>query len=154
MTVSVFTSLMMLVLLLNPLQVPSTPSSAVQIKADSVEVDPEGKSASLEGNVKVKWGVLALTAARVNVQYASTGEPTHWKASGAVRVIWRSYTITSHTLKIEQTSKQLTFHGPLEFTRGSAKLKAKRAVLDLGTKRLSIREVQGELNLEEVIQSP
>ena len=151
---SVFSSLMLLVLLLNPLQVPNALSGAIKIKADSVEVDPEGKSASLEGNVNVKWGVLALTADRVDVQYASTGAPTRWAASGAVRVTWRTYTITSQTLKIEQTRKQLTFSGPLEFTRGRATLKAKRAVLDLDTKRLSIREVQGELNLDEVIQSP
>ena len=154
MNVSVFSTAMLLVLLSSPFQAPSASSTAIKVKADSVEVDHDGKTASLEGNVKVTWGVLALTANRVDVHYASTGAPTRWEASGTVRVTWRSYTITSNTLKIEQTDKTLTFRGPLAFTQGSAKLKAKGAVLDLETKRLSIREVQGEMNLDEVIEFP
>ena len=150
----VFSTAMLLVLLSNPVQAPNDSLSAIKVQADSVEVDHDGKTASLKGNVKVKWGVLALTANRVDVQYASNGAPTRWMASGAVRITWRSYTITSDTLNIEQTNKALIFRGPLEFTQGSSKLKAKRAVLDLRSKRLSIREVQGEMNLDQVLESP
>ena len=132
----------------------SKTKSAIRVTAKSVEVDHTGRTATLKGDVNVVWGSVSLTANRIDVSYSKTGAPTNWKASGNVRVTWQTYTITSKNLNIEQNQTVLVFKGPLKFTQGASQLQARQATLDLNTKKLSIKEVEGQMNLDNIIKSP
>ena len=151
---SFLNSAFVFLILANPSGMPSQASESVKIKAKTVEVHHEARHASLVGEVSVSWGKLSLTADRVKVQYAKTGEPTRWTASGSVQVTWRTYTLTSDTLEIAQTKETLVFRGPLNFSQGRQNWRAKQATLNLKTKQLSIREVEGEMHFQELLKSP
>ena len=129
-------------------------SSAIQVKANSVTVSHLGRSATLEGDVRVVWEGLSVFADKITLEYSENGSPKTWLAQGQVRVTWRNYNIASKTLTIEQRGEQLHFKGPLEFSQGQTTLEARSAVLDLGAKTLSAQGVQGRVNLSTTTNSP
>lgn len=129
-------------------------SSAIQVKANSVTVSHLGRSATLEGDVRVVWEGLSVFADKITLEYSENGSPKTWLAQGQVRVTWRHYNIASKTLTIEQRGEQLHFKGPLEFSQGQTTLEARSAVLDLGAKTLSAQGVQGRVNLSTTTNSP
>ena len=143
-----------LLVLAAPTVTKDVPTSAISVKADSIDVDHVGRKATLTGHVKVGWAGLALTADRIDIVYTESGKPTRWKASGQVRVTWQAYTITSKNLDIKQQKDTLVFKGPLAFTQGTSTLNARLAILNMKTKALSIKEVHGKMNLEQLIKKP
>lgn len=144
-----------MLILSSPLsQVQDATSSAIQVKANSVTVSHEGRTATLEGEVHVIWEGLTVLADKITLKYSDNGSPKTWLAQGQVRVTWRKYNIASKTLTIEQSGDQLHFKGPLAFTQGQTTLEARSAVLDLGARTLSAQGVQGRVKLSTMTNSP
>ena len=116
--VSVFgiCTVFMICVLSAPLVESSTPP--VKVSADTVEVDHEGKRATLTGSVQIRWNELTLNAMKISVTYTRDGAPQHWLAEGNVRVQWREYILQSKTLKVDQTKESLIFWGPLDLVQG------------------------------------
>ena len=150
-----FLSVILILVLSSPLiQDGDAASSAIQVKANSVTVSHKGRSAALEGDVRVVWEGLSVLADKITLEYSDNGSPKTWLAQGKVRVTWRTYNIVSKTLTIEQSGDQLHFKGPLEFSQGQTTLQARSAVLDLAAKTLSAQGVQGRVNLSTMTNSP
>ncbi len=149
MNVSVLCFYVGLSLQFSPTQVPA---ETVSIHAQKVEVDHEARQAQLSGDVSVGWDEFTLTAQHVEIQYTASGTPKTWRATGDVRVDWRTRVMESNTLFIEQHADQLVFNGPLVLVDGTQRLSAMKATFFNKTKRFVIENVSGQMNLKNLVK--
>ena len=140
-------------LLSGPTTIEMAERTPVKISADVIEVDHQGQQATLTGSVQVHWEELGLTADQIKIQYDADGAPKHWRAIGNVRLKWRTYTLSSTTLKVDQTKTALVFWGPLDVIQGQTRLKAQKATLYFTDKRFVVEKVTGEMNLKDLLKT-
>lgn len=111
------------------------PSAPVEVVADQLAVDQTDGSAIFTGNVTITQGEMKLTAQRVHVLYAQTGEGQQkvdrLEASGGVTLIAGAEAAESREAIYTVDSAQVVMTGDVLVTQGPNTLSSQKMTVDL-----------------------
>ena len=109
-------------------------NAAVEVTADSLEVDQLTGKAIFSGNVVVLQGDLRLAAATIEVIYVeATGDISRLIASGDVTFVTATEAAEAENAVYDLTSSNLTMTGDVLLTQGNSAIAAQKMVIDTVT---------------------
>ncbi len=107
-------------------------SAAIEVTADSLEVDQETGEAIFEGNVVIGQGDLRLTASRVEIVYgASTAQIARLLASGGVTFVTAGEAAEAEQADYDVTSGLLVLTGDVLLTQGASAISAQQMAINV-----------------------
>jgi lipopolysaccharide export system protein LptA len=108
------------------------PGVPVEVTSDSLTVDQATGRAVFDGNVLVVQGALRMTAARVEVSYATGGQGiARMQASGGVTLVTAAEAAEAREAVYEVATGALVMSGAVLLTQGQATIAGERLVADL-----------------------
>jgi lipopolysaccharide export system protein LptA len=107
-------------------------TAPVEVTSDSLTVDQGTGRAVFEGNVLVVQGALRMTAARVEVSYAESGQGIRrMQATGGVTLVTAAEAAEAAEAVYEVATGALVMSGAVLLTQGLATIAGERLVADL-----------------------
>jgi lipopolysaccharide export system protein LptA len=125
-------------------------TETAEIKADTLSVDHEKRTAHFEGNVRGTIGVLSVRCARLDITYNDVGEVVSLVAVGGVAVSHRTSTAVCRTARLDAEKGVLVLEGSPVLTRGPHRLEGRRITLHLKSGRLQVDDARGKFSLRKV----
>ncbi|MEZ4232134.1 MAG: LptA/OstA family protein [Polyangiaceae bacterium] len=126
----------------------------LELKADSLDLDLEAGTATLQGHVRAELGKLELRAKRVELEYDDAPKVRRVRAVGGVSAWYDGSRVQAERLEVDLAKQEAELTGGVEVRRGKSKLKAARARIDLQTKKLKLEQVSGSFAVESVSKQP
>jgi lipopolysaccharide export system protein LptA len=117
----------------------------MSVQADKLEVDINAGSAILTGNVALGKGDLKVTCPRVELRFNSTPNITWIKGSGGVTADVRGVHGEAPEVEVDLSRQTLELRGGVRLARGSGWIAAERAVIELGTAKVTLTQVKGSV---------
>jgi len=110
------------------------PEAAVQVTSDRLSINQSDGLAVFEGTVEVVQGTMRLTAARLEVTYATDGASIEeMTATGGVQLAAGGDAASSEQAVYRPGTSALTMTGDVLLTQGTATIAGQKLVLDLTT---------------------
>lgn len=107
-------------------------AAAIEVTADSLEVDQETGKAVFEGDVVIGQGDLRLTANRVEIVYGtSTSQIARLLASGGVTFVTESEAAEAQQADYDVTSGLLVLTGDVLLTQGASAISAAQMTINV-----------------------
>lgn len=119
--------------------------TALQMKADELEIDLENKRAELRGNVQLSRGDLTIKCPTVSVRYGDDHEVREAKGTGGVVAEAKGIRGEAPEVTLDLATKTVSLEGGVRVTQKNAVVRAARATLHLETGRVVLYKVEGTL---------
>lgn len=108
------------------------PGAAVEVEADSLEMDQATGAATFRGNVRIAQGELTLTAGEVVVVYAEgSREIARLDATGGVTMTTPTDEASAATARYDLANGVLVLDGDVQLVQGATTLSAATVTVDL-----------------------
>jgi len=122
---------------------------AMTLSAEKLDIDLQAKRAVLEGKVRLAKGGLVVRAPKVEVRYDEIPNVTWARGTGGVVAEVSGVRAEAPAVEIDLGKRTLTLEGGVRLTRGASWVEAAQATIDLGTSKVSLRDVKGALPVPE-----
>jgi lipopolysaccharide transport protein LptA len=133
---------------------PSVPGN-LELKADLLEVDTKGQTATLTGNVELGKGDLSLKCPKIEVRYDASGPRVSWaKGSGGVIADVKGIKGEAPEFELDLVKQKLALRGGVRLYRGQGWVVADGAEIDLATARLTMTNVKASLPVGGALKKP
>lgn len=110
------------------------PTAAVEVTADTLNVDQDTGTAVFTGNVVIGQGDLRLAAGSVRVVYAeATGDIAQLLASGGVTIVTATEAAEATSADYNLTTGMLILSGDVLLTQGASALSSDKMTINLST---------------------
>lgn len=117
----------------------------LDVTADNLNVDVDKNTAVLQGSVHATLGDLQVFCPKVEVHYDRAPRVRWARGSGGVRAEVKGIEATAAVVEVDVQRRRVTLTGGVRLTRGRGWLSAERATIDLGTRKVSLVNVQGSI---------
>lgn len=124
---------------------PVPPGEALEMTADTLEVDVEAKTAVLSGNVRLSRGAMAVRCPRLDVRYDDAPQVLWAKASGGVVAEIRGTRAEAPEAELDMSKQILELRGGVRLANRGAWLKAEQATIHTVTGKVTMTDVKGSL---------
>ncbi|MGE0327495.1 MAG: LptA/OstA family protein [Polyangiaceae bacterium] len=120
----------------------------LELKADSLDLDLEAGTATLQGHVRAELGKLKLRAERVELEYDDAPKVRRVRAIGGVNALYDGARVKASRLEVDVVKNEAELLGGVEVRRGGSQLRAAKARIDLKTKKLKLEQVSGSFAVD------
>jgi lipopolysaccharide export system protein LptA len=118
---------------------------ALDITADSLEVDVPAGTAVLTGHVSLVKGALKVDCPRIDIKYDEAPHVTWAKGSGGVTAEIRGVHAEAPEVELDLAKHVLDLRGGVRLTRGQGWLNAERASIEISSAKVTLKDVRGSL---------
>jgi lipopolysaccharide export system protein LptA len=118
---------------------------ALDITADSLEVDVPAGTAVLTGHVSLIKGVLKVECPRIDIKYDEAPHVKWAKGSGGVTAEIRGVHAEAPEVELDLARHVLELRGGVRLTRGQGWLNAERASIEISSAKVTLKDVRGSL---------
>jgi len=118
---------------------------ALDLTADTLEVDVPAGSAVLTGHVTLVRGALRVDCPRIDVRYDEAPRVTWAKGSGGVSADIRGVHAEAPEVELDLARHTLELRGGVRLTRGQGWLNADKATIEISTAKVTLKDVKGSL---------
>ena len=129
----------------DPPAVAAAPEEVLDMAAEQLEVDVEGKTAVLSGNVKLTKGSLSVSCPRVDVRYDDIPNVTWVKGSGGVVANVKGVRAEAPEVELDLARQRLDLRGGVRLSRGGGWITADRASINIATAKVTMTDVKGSI---------
>jgi lipopolysaccharide export system protein LptA len=130
-------------LVADPLEVVG--GEVLDLSADALDIDVEGKTARLTGNVRVAKGSMTVSCPKVDVRFDHVPHVTWVKGSGGVVAEVKGVRAEAPEVELDLAKQTLDLRGGVRLTRGGGWLTAERATIHIATAKVSMSDVKGSI---------
>jgi lipopolysaccharide export system protein LptA len=130
-------------LVADPLEVVG--GEVLDLSADALDIDVEGKTAQLTGNVRVAKGSMTVSCPKVDVRFDHVPHVTWVKGSGGVVAEVKGVRAEAPEVELDLAKQTLDLRGGVRLTRGGGWLTAERATIHIATAKVSMSDVKGSI---------
>ena len=123
----------------------SVGGDAMEVQADSLEVDVTAGEAVLTGNVSLAKGGLKVSCPRIDLKFDTTPHVKWARGSGGVVADVKGVHAESPDVELDLTKQVLELKGGVRLTRGQGWLQADSARIDIATAKVSLTQVKGSI---------
>ncbi len=123
----------------------SVGGDAMEVQADSLEVDVTAGEAVLTGNVSLAKGGLKVSCPRIDLKFDTTPHVKWARGSGGVVADVKGVHAESPDVELDLTKQVLELKGGVCLTRGQGWLQADSARIDIATAKVSLTQVKGSI---------
>lgn len=120
----------------------------LKIRADVLSIDVERGSARFTGKVLVRVGKLELRSETVELSYDDAARVKRVTARDGITARYDGAVMTSDGLTLDAVSQRAELHGSVEVRQGKSVLRARRATIELDTRRVRLERVSGSVSLQ------
>ena len=121
---------------------------SLDITADKLDVDVNGGTALLEGNVRAVLGELTVTCPKVEMKYDEAPRVKWARGSGGVRASMKGIVAKASVVVVNVASRRVQLQGGVRLTRGKGWVEADKASIDLKTRKVTLHGVKGSIPVE------
>ena len=121
---------------------------ALDVTAERLNVDVDKGTAVLEGEVHAKLGELDVRCPKVEIRYDEAPKVRWARGTGGVRAAVRGIEARARVVEVNVAKRKVKLSGAVHLTRGRGWVTAERAIIDLSTRKVSLREVKGSIPVE------
>lgn len=121
---------------------------ALDITAQKLEVDVEGGTAVLVGDVRATLGDLVVVCPRVELRYDTAPEVRWARGSGGVQATFKDIDARAQVVEVDVVKRKLMLAGGVQLKRGRGWVRAETATIDLKTRHVSLQNVKGSIPVE------
>jgi lipopolysaccharide export system protein LptA len=118
---------------------------ALDITADSLEVDVPAGTAVLTGHVSLIKGALKVECPRIDIKYDEAPHVKWAKGSGGVTAEIRGVHAEAPEVELDLARHVLELRGGVRLTRGQGWLNAERATIEISSAKVTLKDVRGSL---------
>ena len=123
----------------------AAPEEVLDMAAEQLEVDVEGKTAVLTGNVKLTKGSLSVSCPRVDVRYDDIPHVTWVKGSGGVVASVKGVRAEAPEVELDLARQRLDLRGGVRLSRGAGWITAEKASINIATAKVTMTDVKGSI---------
>jgi lipopolysaccharide transport protein LptA len=123
----------------------AAPEEVLDMAAEQLEVDVEGKTAVLSGNVKLTKGSLSVSCPRVDVRYDDIPHVTWVKGSGGVVANVKGVRAEAPEVELDLARQRLDLRGGVRLSRGGGWITADKASINIATAKVTMTDVKGSI---------
>ena len=124
---------------------PPPDAEPLQMSADRLDLDVEGRTALLTGHVKLARGAMTLSCPRVDVRYDHVPHVTWAKGSGGVVAEVKGVRAEAPDVEIDMGARTMELRGGVRLTRGDGWITAERATINIATAKVTMSDVKGSI---------
>ncbi|MBN2344644.1 MAG: hypothetical protein JXX29_13340 [Deltaproteobacteria bacterium] len=117
--------------------------TSVEVKADSLQIESEQKTARFVGNVRAVIGELRFFCSKMTITYNDAGEIISLIASGGVTVMKDGAKAVANRAEMHTGSRRIVLSGNPTLTRDGNTLKGKSIEVNLQTGKIQVTEAVG-----------
>jgi lipopolysaccharide export system protein LptA len=121
---------------------------ALDIKADTLQVDIEKGEATLLGNVHAELGELSVVCPKVEIRYDQAPQVKWARGSGGVEARLKGIVAKAAVVQVDVSQRRVELSGGVRLTRGKGWVNAGRASIDIATHKVTLYEVEGSIPVE------
>jgi lipopolysaccharide export system protein LptA len=121
---------------------------SVQVEADRLQIDHQRRSATFEGNVRARYGELALQCDSMQVSYDDRGAVVALRATGGVTVRRGDARATANSGRLDARQGLLVLEGSPVLVRGPHRLEGERIAVHLASGRIEVERARGVFQLD------
>jgi lipopolysaccharide export system protein LptA len=118
---------------------------ALDLTADSLEVDIPAGTAVLTGHVTLVRGSLRVDCPRIDVKYDEAPHVTWAKGSGGVTADIRGVHAEAPEVELDLAKHVLELRGGVRLTRGQGWLNADKATIEIASAKVTLKDVKGSV---------
>ncbi len=118
---------------------------AIEIAAETLEVDARGGTAVLTGHVSLVKGDLKVACPRIEVRYDDAPRVTWARGSGGVTADIRGVHAEAPEVDLDLGRHVLELRGGVRLTRGQGWLQADKASIEITTAKVTLKDVRGAI---------
>jgi len=123
----------------------SVGGDAMEVQADSLEVDVTAGEAVLTGNVSLAKGGLKVSCPRIDLKFDNTPHVKWAKGSGGVVADVKGVHAEAPEVELDLVKQVLDLRGGVRLTRGQGWLQAESARIEIATAKVTLKEVKGSI---------
>ncbi len=120
----------------------------LDVKARRLDVDVEGGTALLEGDVRAVLGGLEVLCQKVEIRYDTAPRVKWAKGSGGVTAKLKGIVATASSVELDVGKRRVDLNGGVRLTRGKGWVVAQRASIDIATLKVSLYDVKGSIPVQ------
>ena len=121
---------------------------ALDVKADTLNVDINKGEATLVGNVHAQLGELSVVCPKVEIRYDEAPKVKWARGSGGVEARLKGIVAKAQVVQVDVSARRVELSGGVRLTRGKGWVKAGRATIDIATHKVTLHEVEGSIPVE------
>lgn len=118
---------------------------AIQLEAETLEIDVNAGTAVLTGKVSLKKGDLAVHCPRVDLKFDQSPHVTWVRGSGGVSADVRGVHADAPEVEVDMARQSMELRGGVRLTRGSGFVQAEKATIDLASAKVTLTQVKGSV---------
>ena len=123
----------------------SVGGDAMEVQADSLEVDVTAGEAVLTGNVSLAKGGLNVSCPRIDLKFDNTPHVKWARGSGGVVADVKGVHAESPDVELDLVKQILELKGGVRLTRGQGWLQADSARIEIATAKVTLTQVKGSI---------
>ncbi|HEX7667253.1 MAG TPA: LptA/OstA family protein [Polyangiaceae bacterium] len=123
----------------------SVGGDAMEVQADSLEVDVTAGEAVLTGNVSLAKGGLKVSCPRIDLKFDNTPHVKWARGSGGVVADVKGVHAESPDVELDLVKQILELKGGVRLTRGQGWLQADSARIEIATAKVTLTQVKGSI---------
>ena len=120
----------------------------LDVSADRLSVDVDQGTAVLEGKVHARLGELDVRCPKITVRYNKAPKVRWARGSGGVVATVKGIEARAKVVEVDVAARRVNLAGGVRLTRGRGWVTADQATIDLATRTVSLREVEGSIPVE------
>ncbi|MEO8873955.1 MAG: LptA/OstA family protein [Polyangiaceae bacterium] len=123
----------------------SVGGDAMEVQADTLEVDVSAGEAVLTGNVSLAKGGLKVSCPRIDLKFDNTPHVKWAKGSGGVVADVKGVHAEAPEVELDMVKQVLDLRGGVRLTRGQGWLQAESARIEIATAKVTLKDVKGSI---------
>jgi lipopolysaccharide export system protein LptA len=121
---------------------------ALDVATDRLELDVERGTALLSGNVSLKVGDLDVRCPQMELRYDRSPRVSWAKGTGGVTARLKGIEATAGSVEFDAGSRSVAFQGAVRLSRGRGWVTAEHATIDIGSGKVSLKDVKGSIPVD------
>lgn len=120
----------------------------LDVSAKRLDVDVEGGTAKLQGEVHATLGELDVECDKVEIRYDPSPRVQWARGTGSVKARVRGIEATADTVEVRVPERTVELRGGVRLARGRGWVTAARATINIATQKVSLEGVKGSIPVE------
>jgi lipopolysaccharide export system protein LptA len=121
---------------------------ALDIKADTLNVDIDKGEATLLGNVRATLGELTVLCPKVEIRYDEAPQVRWARGSGGVEARLKGIVAQAAVVQVDVAERRVDLSGGVRLTRGKGWVEAGKASIDIATHKVTLQDVKGSIPVQ------
>jgi lipopolysaccharide transport protein LptA len=121
---------------------------ALDVSAERLEVDVEKGTATLTGNVSVRFGALDVKCPTVDIRYDGSPRVSWARGTGGVTAHLKGIDATASSVEFDAGARTVALHGGVRLSRGRGWLTAEHATVDIASGKVTLQDVKGSIPVD------